>query len=114
MEKSLKLQATWNTGMSRTIGVFGLLYKISGIKCLIRSKKEGAAQARTLAVGFVSPGNCHVMIKCIDTVQRGRKKKIIHGKHSQIAILKIDLQSNQSRDKKLKTKWETKYEKKNM
>lgn len=51
------------------------------------------------------------MIKCIDTVQRDRKKKIIHGKHSQIAFLKIDLKSNHSKDKKKrKTKWEMKYE----
>ncbi len=76
-----------------------------------RQQKKVAVQA-TVAVEFVSPGNCPIMIKCIDTVQRGRKKKIIHGKHSQIAILKTELQSNQNADKK--TEWETKYERKHV
>lgn len=53
-------------------------------------------------MGFVSPGNFPIMIKCIDTVQRGRKKRIIHGKHSQIAILKIDPRAIKAQTKKKK------------
>lgn len=78
-----------------------ILDKNQSFKMAHQQQKKVAVQA-TVAVGFVSPGNCPIVIKCIDTEQRGRKKKIIHGKHSQIAILKIDLQSNQSTDEKTK------------
>lgn len=63
-----------------------------------QGEKKAAAQVR---MGFKSPGNCPNSIRCIDTGQRDRKKRIICGKHSQIAILKIDLKCNQSTDEKL-------------
>lgn len=61
----------WRTSTWPTSGALGLLYE----------KKN-------------------IVIKCIDTVQRGRKKKIIRGYTicSQISVLKKDLQSNQSTD----------------
>lgn len=87
---------------------------ISGIKWHISSSsRKKSSSPSNCCNGFASPGNRPIMIRCIDSVQRGRKKKIIHGKHSQISILKIDLQSNQS-TKDEKTKQETKCERKHV
>lgn len=57
-----------------------------------------------MRMGFKYLGNCPNSIKCIDTVQRNRKKRITCCKHSQIAILRIDLKCNESTDEKLNVK----------
>lgn len=68
---------------------------------LVAHEQQGKEVAAQVRMGFESLGNLPNPIKSIDTVQRDRKKRIICGKHSQIAILKIDLNSNQSTDEKL-------------